>query len=53
MEAQDPYSQGYAAWLAGKSRSSNPHPADSNDRMLWQFGWEAAEDEEQSDGCAI
>ena len=53
MDAQDPRSQGRAAWLAGQARSSNPHPADSDERSLWQFGWDDAEDEEQSDGSVI
>lgn len=45
------YDAGYAAWLAGRALSDNPHPADRRDHLDWQNGWSQARDDGlKSDG---
>ena len=39
-----PYSQGIFAYQAGLSKNQNPYSAKSMDFILWEKGWNSADD---------
>jgi len=41
--------QGADAYIANKPKSANPFPPDSADHVLWDAGWEEAQQEVKED----
>ena len=46
------YDAGYAARLAGRMLSDNPHPPDRRDHLDWENGWSQARDDGLESGGA-
>jgi len=43
----DPKSDGFQAYLDGAEESANPYPADSDDHLSWNDGFNEAADENE------